>query len=86
MAAEQIASDGVDHETFVGHALRAYVVFAVLRVRFCVCDGEPSVILDLCVITRERQVLSSNPWVSSAGARAIVVRRTRDWCGVELRG
>ena len=66
--------------------LRASVVFGVLCVRFCVCDGEPSVVLDLCVITRgERQVLSSNSWVSSAGARAIVVRRTREWCGVELR-
>ena len=35
----------------------------------CVCDGEPSVVLDLCVITRERQVLSSNRCVVSGRAR-----------------
>ena len=38
----------------------------------CVTDCEPSVVLDLFVITREqRQVLSSNSWVSSAGARDV---------------
>jgi len=61
--------------------LRAYVVFGVSCARLCVCDGEPSVVLDLCVITRERQVLSSNRCVVSGRARdcgkadAGVVRR-----------
>ena len=69
MAAEEVASDGVHYESFVGHALRACVVFVVLRVRFCVCDCGPSVVMFLNVITRERQVLSSNRCVVSGRAR-----------------
>ena len=84
MAAEEVASDGVHYESFVGHALRACVVFVVLRVRFCVCDCGPSVVMFLNVITRERQVLSSNRCVVSGRARKCR-DGTREWCGVELR-
>ena len=53
--------------------LRAYVVFGVSCVRLCVCDGEPSVVLDLCVITRgERVRYYLAIGVSSAGARESV--------------
>ena len=45
----------------------------------------PSVVLDLFVITRDSVRYYLAIGVSSAGARAIVVRRTREWCGVELR-
>ena len=65
--------------------LRAYVVFGVFVCAICVRDGEPSVVLDLCVITRDSVRYYLAIGVSSAGARAIVVRRTREWCGVELR-
>ncbi len=52
--------------------LRAYVVFGALCVRLCVCDGEPSVVLDLCVITRDSVRYYLAIGVSSAGARESV--------------
>ena len=53
--------------------LRAYVVFGVLVCEALVCDCEPSVVLDLFVITRgERVRYYLAIGVSSAGARESV--------------
>ena len=85
MAAEEVPADGVDDEPLVGHYLRPYVVFVVFVAARSPRVSEPSVVLDLFVITREqRQVLSSNRCVVSGLSRD-VRDRTREWCGVELR-
>ena len=65
--------------------LRAYVVFGVLVCEALVCDCEPSVVLDLFVITRDSVRYYLAIGVSSAGSRATCRDWTREWCGVELR-
>ena len=52
--------------------LRAYVVFGVLVCEALVCDCEPSVVLDLFVITRDSVRYYLAIGVSSAGARESV--------------
>ena len=65
--------------------LRAYVVFGALCVRFCVCDGEPSVVLDLCVITRDSVRYYLAIGVSSAGPLATGRDGTREGAASRVR-